>query len=50
MTTIVDHYGRGYSDAPDTTYDTMFYLNELALLMQHVKFEKANLLGLSMVC
>ena len=47
---IVDHYGRGYSDAPDTTYDTMFYLNELALLMQHVKFEKANLLGLSMVC
>jgi len=44
-----DLYGRGYSDAPQTTYDTTLYVTQLALLMQHVKWEKAYLVGVSMV-
>lgn len=44
-----DLYGRGYSDAPLTTYDTNLYTNQLALLMQYLKWEKANIVGVSMV-
>jgi len=44
-----DLYGRGYSDAPQTTYDTNLYTNQLALLMQYLKWEKANIVGVSMV-
>ena len=46
----VDLYGRGYSDAPETTYDIRLYITQLALLMQHVKWDKAVVAGLSMVC
>lgn len=35
--TIVDLYGRGYSDAPQTTYDSTLYVTQLALLMQHIE-------------
>ena len=45
-----DLYGRGYSDAPQTTYDTSLYVTQLALLMQHVKWDQARLVGISMVC
>jgi pimeloyl-ACP methyl ester carboxylesterase len=45
----LDLYGRGYSDAPQTTYDTTLYVTQLALLMQHVKWEKAHVVGVSMV-
>ncbi|KAK7445075.1 hypothetical protein VKT23_014937 [Stygiomarasmius scandens] len=45
---LYDLYGRGYSDAPQTTYDTTLYVTQLALLMQHVKWEKAYLVGVSM--
>ncbi|KAJ8096349.1 hypothetical protein AAF712_010074 [Marasmius tenuissimus] len=45
---IYDLYGRGYSDAPQTTYDTRLYITQLALLMQHVKWDKAVVAGLSM--
>ena len=45
----IDLYGRGYSYAPLTTYDTNLYTNQLALLMQYLKWEKANIVGVSMV-
>lgn len=46
---LYDLYGRGYSDAPQVTYDTALYATQLALLMQHVRWEKANIVGVSMV-
>jgi pimeloyl-ACP methyl ester carboxylesterase len=46
---LLDLYGRGYSDAPQTTYDATFYATQLALLMQHVKWDRAHIIGLSMV-
>ncbi|KAI0068625.1 alpha/beta-hydrolase [Artomyces pyxidatus] len=45
---LYDLYGRGYSDAPQTTYDASLYATQLALLMQHVKWAKANIVGISM--
>lgn len=45
-----DLYGRGYSDAPQTTYDSSLYVTQLALLMQYVGWNKANIVGVSMVC
>lgn len=44
-----DLYGRGYSDAPQTTYDATLYVTQLAFLMQHVKWDKAIVMGVSMV-
>jgi pimeloyl-ACP methyl ester carboxylesterase len=48
-TDVSDLYGRGYSDAPQVTYDTTLYTTQLALLMQHVKWDNAFIVGLSMV-
>ena len=45
----VDLYGRGYSDAPWLPYDASLYTTQLALLMQHIKWERAHIAGLSMV-
>ncbi|KZT29514.1 alpha/beta-hydrolase [Neolentinus lepideus HHB14362 ss-1] len=45
---LFDLYGRGYSDAPQTTYDTALYTTQIALLMQHVRWEKAYVVGVSM--
>ncbi|KAH6914587.1 Alpha/Beta hydrolase protein [Coprinopsis sp. MPI-PUGE-AT-0042] len=45
---LYDLYGRGYSDAPQTTYDPTLYSVQLALLMQHVKWDKATVIGVSM--
>jgi pimeloyl-ACP methyl ester carboxylesterase len=45
---LYDLYGRGYSDAPQTTYDAPLYAIQLALLMQHVRWDSARLVGLSM--
>lgn len=45
---LYDLYGRGYSDAPRTTYDTTLYATQLALLMQHIKWDSARIAGLSM--
>lgn len=44
-----DLYGRGYSDAPQTTYDATLYTVQLALLMQHLRWDKAIVAGVSMV-
>jgi hypothetical protein len=46
---FVDLYGRGYSDAPQVTYDTTLHTTQLALLMQYVKWDNAFIVGLSMV-
>ncbi|KAH9965783.1 alpha/beta-hydrolase [Russula dissimulans] len=45
---LYDLYGRGYSDAPEITYDSSLYATQLALLMQHVKWPKAYIAGISM--
>ncbi|KAF8588115.1 alpha/beta-hydrolase [Ramaria rubella] len=45
---IYDLFGRGYSEAPDTTYNADLYTTQLALLLQHVQFEHAHIVGLSM--
>ncbi|KAF7432585.1 hypothetical protein PC9H_004527 [Pleurotus ostreatus] len=45
---LYDLYGRGYSDAPSTTYSTALYTAQLALLMQHIKWDKAHVVGVSM--
>ncbi|KIY49147.1 alpha/beta-hydrolase [Fistulina hepatica ATCC 64428] len=45
---VYDLYGRGYSDAPQTTYDARLYATQLALLMQHIKWERAHVAGISM--
>ena len=44
-----DLYGRGYTDAPQTTYDVSLYVTQLALLLQYVGWDKADLAGISMV-
>jgi len=45
---LYDLYGRGYSDAPEITYDVSLFSTQLALLMQHVKWAKAHVAGVSM--
>ncbi|KAH9927074.1 alpha/beta-hydrolase [Epithele typhae] len=45
---LYDLYGRGYSDAPHTTYDANLYSTQLALLLQHIRWERASIAGLSM--
>ncbi|CCM07091.1 uncharacterized protein FIBRA_09418 [Fibroporia radiculosa] len=45
---LYDLYGRGYSDAPQTTYDANLYTTQLALLMQHVRWDRAHIVGVSM--
>lgn len=49
MLALADLYGRGYSEAPELTYDASLYATQLALLMQHVKWPKAYVAGVSMV-
>ena len=44
-----DIYGKGYTQAPQTTYNTYLFVTQLALLMQYVKWENANIVGFSMV-
>ncbi|GJJ14057.1 hypothetical protein Clacol_008314 [Clathrus columnatus] len=48
---VYDLYGRGYSEAlgdPNTPYDTTLYITQLALLLQYLKFEAADIVGYSM--
>jgi pimeloyl-ACP methyl ester carboxylesterase len=46
---LYDLYGRGYSDAPySVPYDTGLYVTQLALLLQHVGWPKARVVGVSM--
>lgn len=43
-----DLYGRGFSDAPSTTYDSMLYTTQLALLLQYLGWRNTNVVGVSM--
>ncbi|KAL4076454.1 Alpha/Beta hydrolase protein [Scleroderma yunnanense] len=45
---LYDLYGRGYSDAPKMIYDVSLYTTQLALLMQHINWNSAHIIGLSM--
>ncbi|EIN11020.1 alpha/beta-hydrolase [Punctularia strigosozonata HHB-11173 SS5] len=48
---VYDLLGRGYSSAPDateTSYTAALYATQLALLMQHIGWQKANIAGVSM--
>ncbi|KAH8106444.1 alpha/beta-hydrolase [Phellopilus nigrolimitatus] len=45
---VYDLYGRGYSDAPSTPYHASLYTVQLALLMQHVRWDNAHIAALSM--
>ncbi|KAJ7192330.1 hypothetical protein GGX14DRAFT_595893 [Mycena pura] len=51
---LYDLYGRGCSDAPraavydSALYDTALYVTQLALLLQHVRWEKTRVVGFSM--
>ena len=47
--TAVDLYGKGYSEAPHTTYDANLFVTQLALLLQYVRWDAAHIVGFSMV-
>ena len=48
MAPLPDLYGRGFSDAPSTTYDSVLYTTQLALLLQHLGWRTTNVVGVSM--
>jgi pimeloyl-ACP methyl ester carboxylesterase len=43
----LDLYGRGFSDNPDVAYTDQLFANQVLELLDHLKVEKATLLGLS---
>ena len=49
MYLYLDLYGKGYSEAPGIAYDANLFTIQLALLMQYVKWQKATIIGFSMV-
>ena len=49
MYLYIDLYGKGYSEAPGVAYDANLFTIQLALLMQYVKWQKATIIGFSMV-
>lgn len=49
MLTNVDLYGKGYSEAPQVTYDPNLFVTQLALLLQFVGWQKSAIVGFSMV-
>jgi len=45
---VYDLYGKGYSEAPKTTYHVNLFITQLALLMQYLRWDHAHIAGLSM--
>ncbi|KIJ25926.1 hypothetical protein M422DRAFT_785375, partial [Sphaerobolus stellatus SS14] len=45
---VYDLYGRGYSEAPETIYNHDLYTTQLALLLQHIRWDSTHIVGLSM--
>ncbi len=43
----LDLYGRGFSDNPDVAYTDELFAKQVLELLDHLKIQKANLLGLS---
>ncbi|KAI0825183.1 alpha/beta-hydrolase [Trametes gibbosa] len=45
---VYDLYGKGYSEAPNTTFDARLFVVQLALLLQYIKWDVAHIVGFSM--
>ncbi|ORZ24673.1 Alpha/Beta hydrolase protein [Absidia repens] len=45
---VFDLWGRGYSEAPATYYDESLYVTQVALLLQKVGWDKADVVGVSL--
>ncbi|KAH9944428.1 alpha/beta-hydrolase [Epithele typhae] len=45
---VYDLYGKGYSEAPKVPSTTTLFITQLALLMQYVHWDSANIVGFSM--
>ncbi|KAL7330314.1 hypothetical protein PS15p_205279 [Mucor circinelloides] len=45
---LYDLWGRGYSQAPATKYDEALYTSQLAMLLQKVGWDKADVIGTSL--
>ncbi|KAL7285274.1 hypothetical protein ACG7TL_000368 [Trametes sanguinea] len=45
---VYDLYGKGYSEAPHTTYDWSLFVTQLALLLQYVYWDETHVVGFSM--
>lgn len=49
LTEHVDTYGRGYSEAPELPSDTNLYILQLAMLMQYIHWDSADIIGFATV-
>ncbi|CAO3655527.1 unnamed protein product [Mucor hiemalis] len=45
---VYDLWGRGYSQAPPTSYNEALYTSQLALLLQKVGWDKTDVIGVSL--
>ncbi|KAI0669949.1 alpha/beta-hydrolase [Trametes maxima] len=45
---VYDLYGKGYSQAPHTTFDATLFTVQLALLLQYIHWDTAHVVGFSM--
>ncbi len=45
---LFDLYGRGYSDSPGTNHDEALFTTQLALVMDHVGWHSAVIVGKSL--
>ncbi|PSR79227.1 hypothetical protein PHLCEN_2v7085 [Hermanssonia centrifuga] len=45
---LYDLYARGYSEAPQVSYDPNLYITQLALLLQYIHWSNVNVVGMSM--
>jgi pimeloyl-ACP methyl ester carboxylesterase len=46
---LYDLFGRGYSDSPSVKHNEHLYVAQLALLLRHVNWQSAALVGYSLV-
>lgn len=46
---VIDLYGRGYSDAPQVPHDPNLYAIQLALLLQYLRWDSTDVVGFSLV-
>ncbi|KAI0778134.1 alpha/beta-hydrolase [Trametes elegans] len=45
---VYDLYGKGYSEAPKTTFGPTLFITQLALLLQYIRWDTAHIVGFSM--
>lgn len=45
---MYDLWGRGYSQAPPTVYNEALYTSQLAMLLQKVGWDNADIIGVSL--